>query len=481
LRLAEAGSVLVATSSSDAVSAHDLAVAWQRVPGRTILDRHLNGRHRYDEETLSRLRQAADACRLCDMRTFLRILEQKGPEAVTKHFDHEKLAALRKRVSEIKDMRCLLPVVAAAFLPGAGERSYERHLDRLRELIDEHGCQSPWTRDYTDSLRPSRSGRATWVAAESRSETSSRTVALSDTTKPDLVLTELQRHHGRELWGPVHEWLLQRPDMITGIDDEQALATGMAAFFAVDHVDARSVLDAWANNPSLPHRMAAAATVSALCAEQSAVALRLAVGWASGSPRLQVVAAMAFGQALGRTFPVESVSYLWYLCLGNAAVANAARKQFVALVRTDPQIGRIRQVLSIVDWQLEQLLQPAGAPESRIGHAIEMVNALLAAELADGVFVTPHVLRQVPDQVPRLGTLWAEVLRSWPHRAGALETLHDAYDALEPGERDGLFVELGKAVRAHLSPPEWAWVCRDLDIPLWTESRPDDGATEAAA
>jgi hypothetical protein len=118
-RLAGAGAVLVMTSGSDAVSAHALAVAWQRVPGRKILDRHLNGRLHYDEETLSRLRQSADECRLCDLQTFLRILEEEGPEAVTRHFDHEKQATLRNRVSEIKDMRCLLPVVTAAFLPGS--------------------------------------------------------------------------------------------------------------------------------------------------------------------------------------------------------------------------------------------------------------------------------------------------------------------------------------------------------------------------
>jgi hypothetical protein len=298
---------------------------------------------------------------------------------------------------------------------------------------------------------------------------------------PDLVLGELQRHHGRELWGPVHDWLLQRPDMINDIDDEQALATGLAAYFRVDPVDARAVLEAWANNSALPHRMAAAATVSALCAEQAEDALRLAAGWSSRSPRLQVVAAMAFGQALGRRFPVESVSYLWYLCLGNAAVANAARKQFVALVRIDPEDGRIRLLLSIVGWQLEQLLQPAASTEGRIGQAIDMVRALLTAELADGVRVTPHVLRRIPDQIQRLGALWAEVLRSWPHRADALDVLHAAYDALEPAERDAPFVELGEAVQAHLSASEWAWVCRDLDIPLWTATSPDDGSTEAAA
>ncbi|TQM08982.1 hypothetical protein [Pseudonocardia kunmingensis] len=480
-RLVERGAVLVMTSSSAAVSAHDLAVAWQRIPGRRILDRHLDGRLHDDEETLSRLRQSADGCRLSDMPNFLRTLDQEGPHAAMKHFDHEKQAELRNRVSQIKDMHCLLSVVTAAFLPDADERSYERHLDRLRELVDEHGCQSPWTRDYTEDAALSRSNRSTWVTVTSQSGTSGRKVVLSDAMSPELVLAELQHHHGRELWAPVHDWLLQRPDMISDLDDEQALATGMAAFFRVDPVDARSVLEAWANDPSLPHRMAAAATVSALCAEQAEDALRIAVGWLHNSPRLQVAAAMAFGQTLGRSFPVEALSYLWYLCLGNAAVANASRKQFVALVRIDPDDSRMRLLLSILDWQLKQVLQLDAATESRIGRAIDTVCALLTAELSYGVRVTPHVLRHIPDESRRLGALWAEVLRSWPHRADALDALRDAHNALQPAERDAPFAELGDALQAHLSASEWAWVCRDLGIPLWPATGPDDSTAEAAA
>jgi hypothetical protein len=174
---------------------------------------------------------------------------------------------------------------------------------------------------------------------------------------------------------------------------------------------------------------------------------------------------MAFGQSLSQVFPVEAVSHRWWLCFGNPVVAKSARRQFEALVWAAPwDDGQVRRVLSIVAWQLEQQLLHQGYRDKRIDQAIEAVSTILSAPLADGGTVTLHVLRRLPRQLTLLGRLWAEVLRSWPHRGDGLETLRAAHDDLDS---PAAFAELGAVVRQHVSQPEWQWLCRDLAVPAW--------------
>jgi hypothetical protein len=477
--LVEAGAVLVATSSSPALSSDALAVSFRAVDCGEVLDAYLTERDGYDEQTSSLLRSIAARRRAGEMPLFFQRLEQDGPQAVATHFDHSVRDELRGLLSTRPPVPVLLALVVAAFLPRIAERSYEVHLHRLRELVDDHARRGPWTGAYDESLCASRADRPTWVGAHPHPFTPrERSVRLADTVTPGFVLDELWQRYGRELWGPVYEWLTELPGRTGDVDGELALATGMAAFTRIDPVGADAVVDAWAQDDALPQRMAAAATLSALTPDEATAhdALRRAISWSAGKPRLRIVAAMAFGQSLSRVFPVEAMSHLWYLCFGNAVVATAARRQFAALVRAAAHDDdQVRRVLRVVEWQLEQQLSGRCYQDKDIGQAIEAVSAILAAQLADDTTLTLHVLRRLPPQISRLGKLWAEVLRSWPHRVEGLDTLRAAHDGLEPPERAEAFTELGAAVRQHVSPPEWDWMCRDLGVAAWTGTARGDG------
>jgi len=474
-RLADASSFVVATSNAPPATFHHFAVAWNAVDCRDVLDAYLQGRdHSYDGATMSDLRGIAAHRSPGEMPEFFKLLERSGPEAVEQHFQDGTHNDLRELISGKPCVPTLLPLVAAAFLPGTIERNYEAHLDRLRELVDEHARRDPSTQDYTETLEQSRQRRAEWVTSRSHPFTpGERIVELSGTGTRELLLAELRQHYGRELWKPVHEWLLERPKKITGLGDEQALATGTATLAQVDPSGANSVLDAWAQDDSLAGLWAAAATVSALCMHETTVAdaLRHAVRWAGGTRRRKLTAALSFGQTLGRVFPVQAMSYLWYLALREQPVSRPARNQFAVLVRAASRDDdRIRRALSIVDWQLEQVLLDQAHDERLIGKALETVSAVLSVDLPNEESLTQHVLRRLPDQIRRVGSLWAEVMRSWEHRDSALSHLRATHDALD-SEGAVQFAALGETVQQRLAPVEWQWVCRDLALEAWKPTR----------
>jgi hypothetical protein len=472
-RLRAAGAVLVATSSAAALASHSLAARCSPVDCGEVLDEYLRGRNGYDDETRSRLRHLATQRRPWEMKPFFEQLERDGPDAVARYFHEYAREELSQQISKKPDVPDLLPLVVAALLPGVRERSYEAHLHRLHELVDKHARRGPWTGVYDGSLRASRGNRPKWLTTRAHPyDLRERSVQLAEEMPPAVVLAELWRCYGRELWGPVYDWLTELPGHVRDVGDELALATGMAALTRVDPVGANTIVGDWAGHEALSQRMAAAATLSALSQHEATAgdALRRAIAWSRGRPRLRIVAAMAFGQSLSRVFPVEAVSHLWWLCFGNPVVAKSACRQFAALVWAAPwNDGQVRRVLSIVAWQLEQQLLHQGYRDKRIGQAIEAVSTILSAPLADGGTVTLHVLRRLPSQLVLLGMLWAEVLRSWPHRGDGLVTLREAYDALEPTGA-GAFTDLGEVVRQHVSPPEWQWLCRDLAVTAWTTS-----------
>jgi hypothetical protein len=200
-------------------------------------------------------------------------------------------------------------------------------------------------------------------------------------------------------------------------------------------------------------------------------ALRHAVRWAGETRRRKVAAALSFGQTLGRVFPVQAMSYLWYLALREHQVSRPARNQFAALVRAASRDDdRIRRALSIVDWQLEQVLLDQAHDERLIGKALETVSAVLSVDLPNEESLTQHVLRRLPDQIRRVGSLWAEVMRSWEHRDSALSHLRATHDALD-SEGAIQFAALGETVQQRLAPAEWQWVCRDLALESWKPTR----------
>lgn len=482
-RLAAGGALLVTTTDRPASMFLNRAVDWDPVDCRAILDGYLRYcGSEYDEESRTLLRNVAELRRPAEMREFFTLLEQAGPTELERHFESENQVTVRGLISTAPDTPIVLPLLAGAFLPSSRQRSYEAHLDRLDELVDRHSRRSPWTRDYDRRLEQTRKARATWVVTTIHpTEPQERNVALAGTVDRIFLLRQLRQHYGRELWAAVHTWLLERPGKIDDVQDERALARGMALFARVDPAGAYAVLDTWADEKPLGWRWAAAASVSAMCEDEltAPAALRIARRWARGSPRMKIAATMAFGQALGQQHPTEAMSYLWFLSLGDVVVGRTARHQLTAFVQVTYQNATLlRYAISTVHWQLEQVLHDETSTERRKGRAIETVSSIISAEVADGVSLTLHVLRRFPDGIAPLGQLWAEVLRSWPHRTAGLDTLQDAHDALEPAEQASAFANLGMAVRRHLGPLEWQWVRRDLGASTWFAI--SDGDSEVA-
>jgi hypothetical protein len=467
------GAYLVATTTAPAARFGDFAVNWSAVSCVDVLDTYLREiDRRCDYVTVSRLRDIAQKRRPDEMRKFFARLEEGSSDAVEQYFQDGQKAELRNTIGQRPDASVLLPLVAAAFFPGARQGRYEFHLDRLREQVDEHARRDPATRDYCESLAQSREERAKWVGTQAHpSLPAERTVELIGSDLGEVLLIELQRLYGRELWKPVDDWLCERPREISGIDDERPLAAGLATFARVNPVNAYAILDSWVDGPAFNGRLVAAATVSALCEDASTLgdAVHHAAQWSGGTPKRKVAAALAFGQALGGLYPIEATSYLWFLSLDGAVVSRLARNQLVALVRASCRDSdkAVQRALWIMEWQLEQVMQDRVYRSGRIDRAIETVSAVLQAEIKTDESFTLRVLRRLPDQVGRLGALWAAVLRNWALRGSALEHLHATYEALGPDGSEP-FAALGAVVRQHVDAAEWQWLCRDLACDAWT-------------
>ncbi|GAA0926934.1 hypothetical protein [Pseudonocardia zijingensis] len=466
--LTSAGAVLVATSNSPADFFPSHAVDLGRIECSKVLDAYLRRQtHDYDDDTVENLRSVASKRRPAEMATFLTLLEESGPHTVSEHFENGDQQTVNSLILQHPESYELLPLIAASFLPGASERYYEMHLDQLREHVDQHAQRTRWSRDYKDCIVQSRSDRATWVVSrEPPLDRLERTVKLADTVESAHLLTRLRQHYGRELWGPVHSWLTERPRKMH-VRDETSLAEGMATFARVDAAGARAVLDAWAIEKELPPRWAAAAALSAMCRDNNAdFALRIAIVWSSRSRREKIVAAMAFSQALGLQRPVEALSRLWYLCLGDMIVARLARIQFVAFIRvTAHDTDMLRLTLSIVNWQLEQQLLGQAYRDKSVSQAISTVTALLSADVTPDTSLTLHALRSLPDHIDLLGSLWAQVLRTWPHRVAGLDVLRVAHGALHSVGQSDAFIKLGRSIASRVTRQEWEWMCRDLALP----------------
>src|SRR5262249_31250933 len=97
-----------------------------------------------------------------------------------------------------------------------------------------------------------------------------------------------------------------------------------------------------------------------------------------------------------------------------------------------------------------------------IGRALTNVAETLAIRAADETPLTVQVLGADPGQTELLGRLWAQLLRSWPHRVVALDELHTVCAQLADTSR----AALGAAIHRQMSPLEWQWLCRDLGIQL---------------
>jgi hypothetical protein len=381
--------------------------------------------------------------------------------------------------------RELLSAAALVFLDRSPESEFQARLSRLVELASmripgghpgppagtENGVHE-WFPQHESTGDVGLHEVVRELAAEDRSP-GDRIRTFRSPRYRELVIAELVARYGFELWDPLRSWaneLAAEPPSMTQV----RLALGMAEYARHAPSDVwNSFLDPWADG-ILGERLSAAFLLAWMCIDDSlaATALQIVVGWTDGAgTRRAVTAAMALGSELGIRYQPEALSWLWYLVQRNEAVSHAAQislgNLLCAAVR-DP--ASATTVLRFLNGGLRQLLEHgAGRPEygtftDHVRKATSAVMAVLTTRPeGSSESMTAVILRTLPANARVLGQLWAEVLRSWPHRTVAIDELRDALEAMRDDD-DALAAiqEFGASVRAKLSDQESRLLRRDL-------------------
>jgi hypothetical protein len=293
----------------------------------------------------------------------------------------------------------------------------------------------------------------------------------------DLFMAELVRRYGDELWSPVHAWLAEAiaPPYIS--DAHLAIAYGIGRMARYDANEVQDAyLEQWAAG-RMAERYCAVFTLWSMAAHEDLAPLALARVrdwvWGRGTERA-IVAAITFGGALGKRYPIEAMWWLWRLAMRGQRISLYARVAIGNLLTidaasNDPVVARF-----LLKKTKPLLLPGAQAAERRT--ALSVVEAALSVSDADGK--TPgivKVLRECPAALAPIGELWSGVLRSAPHRAGGIAVLHRTLKALENApDGMGIAVRLGREILPALSPPQRTQVelgLRKLSAPEETRKK----------
>lgn len=290
------------------------------------------------------------------------------------------------------------------------------------------------------------------------------------------VITELTERYGFELWIPLRKWITEAAKL-PSIEARQQLALGVALMCRHAPDEVERLLDQWANGLAA-ERLTAAYVLSWMCVDEpmDAAALRIAVRWTSNEgSRRAATAAMAFGGALGIRYQSEVLRQLWGLVLRAESVSKTAGEAMAVLLRAavvDPEGDAT--VLDFLYSELRQLLsQGVGSRDiplyRRVRKALSAVLTALSTFPDDRSAepMTTIILRTWPERTPQLGELWAEILRSAPHRGKAIDALGDTLGAFpDDGNNRDTVDALGKAIHAHLTDEECRLLHRDLAAAL---------------
>ncbi|WP_214405704.1 hypothetical protein [Pseudonocardia lacus] len=463
-RLRAAGAYMVMTSSMEDRAFAEFSVSWQPVDHAAVLRAYIeeNPLGRPDED-LTPLYEVAHRIDLHELVKLAERAWQVGVAMACDEFGQARLTRVLGWLDEEPELPALVPVVVATLMPGCERRAHERHSRQLHDHIDDHLGRDPSTADYEIGIRPSRSARPDCVRVESSGRLD--VISLDADLTGDQMMAALGDRYGAELWAPVERWLSECPEQLASGIERQALATGLCTFAKNDWLAVMDLLDGWVAE-SVLGRLAAAWTLAAMCEDERAVedAVGIAVRWARDSDQDRAVAAtIAFGLRLGEVRPVQSVSRLWHLAVRDRLLSVYAGLYLGNLLRaaagTPP---RIRLVLSVTEFQIRYVRDAEVTSERVIGNALRALGTVLATEVSERQPLTALVLRDLPDQVERLGRLWAAVLQSWENRTAALEHLRELFARLDGEAEQHAYDRLGVAVRGALDADEWLWTQRDL-------------------
>jgi hypothetical protein len=205
---------------------------------------------------------------------------------------------------------------------------------------------------------------------------------------------------------------------------------------------------------------------SASCDEDGTIdrVLAQAVNWSMGTQQEKITATHAFSLHLSVLAPAQAVSRLWNLAFGDAIVAAWARAELIAVTQQAATDGRLARILPVIEHQLDHVRTAVPEDPTLIHRALTTTVRVLTVRTIDDTPLTAHAIVEDRNLAPLLGRLWAQVVRSWPHRVAALDELHLVRPLLD----DRATSALGAAVHGELDPVEWRWLCRDLgaDLPV---------------
>ncbi|GAA3431514.1 hypothetical protein [Kutzneria kofuensis] len=319
----------------------------------------------------------------------------------------------------------------------------------------------------------------------------------------DLTLAELHERFAYELWEPVRRFFGGLVELGLGPEVTGELAFGLARLARCDFGDVYgSFLDRWAGGVALERSTAAMALWFMSDDDRIAsLALRTAMNWGENRGlNRAITSAVALGGPLGLRFPGESMRRLCFLALRAQRIGAVARMSLAFLFANaaERDTTSAAEVLTMVRDELAKAAGPGARVSRHTGAAPavtvadplidsqsdddasgderyergwtirvaraarHMVVAVLGApQLSSDDPVSALVLRTQPANVEVLGELWADVLCSAPHRAGAIDALRRTLRALEHDSAAAPVVaRLGAAIRAEMPEPH-----RRLRIP----------------
>ncbi|MBV9012032.1 MAG: hypothetical protein JO272_08270 [Pseudonocardiales bacterium] len=385
--------------------------------------------------------------------------------------------------------REILSVTALAFLYRIPELEFQNMLARLVELYEApaEGIPRQTNRASITDVLPQCSGNVAderalaldeMVRVSGDAGVGERRRRFKSDHYREQVITELTERYGFELWVPLRKWITEAAKLPSA-EARQQLALGVALMCRHAPDEVEWLLEQWADGLAT-ERLTATYVLSWMCVPNlllDAVALQITVRWTvNKGARRATTAAMAFGGALGIRYQSEVLRQLWHLVLRAESVSKTAGEAMAVLLRAavaDPEGDAT--VVDFLCSELRRLLeQHVGGRATdplyrRIRKALSAVLTVLSVFPDDRSAepMTAVILRTWPAATPQLGKLWAEVLRSAPHRRTAIDALRDTLNALAgDGSSRNAVRALGEAVRTHLSDEDCRILHRNLATAL---------------
>ncbi|WP_441251272.1 hypothetical protein [Kitasatospora sp. McL0602] len=408
-----------------------------------------------------------------------RIADGEPPEQVwaerTSALDPEVTAWFEAR----PEPRPLLSVVALAFVPGAGERDFERVLSLLRSALEREGAGEDGPAEGGETtFRPLRAELTTegglitttrlLVGALPRNAVVFRRAA-----HRAQVLRELWQRYHNELWDGVRRWLgllVEAADPAEDAELQVSVAAGLAllARAAFEEV-LTQYLWPWTGRASTPaERLTAVYTLwwMAMDDEVAAAALDIARRCACDrDPMRRGLAALVFGGELGVRFPAEAVRWIWHVAgqepAGEVLAVEELGRLFAGLVDygEDTQV-----VLGVLRSRAARFIDRPYSYRPR-ELARQAALAVLEAESPRGGSTAAGLLLGAEpaseparrERAELLADLWAPLLRALPTMGRARRSLFACLRTVDRSGADpqGDLGLIGGELEARLSPREW--------------------------